>query len=78
MIHWMSIHPNITRLYFIKIAKWFMLYMPIVVPFYESNSLSMKDIMVLQAVYSIAIVMSPGPVIVAGWSHVDQRPQNGN
>jgi MFS family permease len=33
-----------------------MLYMPIVVPFYESNGLSMKDIMVLQAVYSIAIV----------------------
>ena len=31
--------------------------MPIVVPFYESNGLSMKDIMVLQAVYSIAIVV---------------------
>ena len=34
-----------------------MLYMPIVVPFYESNNLSMKDIMVLQAIYSIAIVV---------------------
>jgi len=34
-----------------------MLYMPIVVPFYESNGLSMKDIMILQAVYSIAIVV---------------------
>ncbi|MEN8230634.1 MAG: MFS transporter [Bacteroidota bacterium] len=52
-----SLHPNIVRLYLIKIAKWFMLYMPIVVPFYESNGLSMKDIMVLQAVYSIAIVV---------------------
>ena len=31
--------------------------MPIVVPFYESNGLAMKDIMVLQAVYSIAIVV---------------------
>ena len=31
--------------------------MPIVVPFYESNNLSMKDIMVLQAIYSIAIVV---------------------
>jgi MFS family permease len=51
------LHPNIPRLYLIKIAKWFMLYMPIVVPFYESNGLSMKDIMVLQAVYSIAIVV---------------------
>ena len=31
--------------------------MPIVVPFYESNGLSMKDIMILQAVYSVAIVV---------------------
>lgn len=50
-------HPNIIRLYLIKTAKWFMLYMPIVVPFYESNGLSMKDIMLLQAVYSVAIVI---------------------
>lgn len=38
-----------------------MLYMPIVVPFYESNGLSMKDIMILQAVYSIAIVILEVP-----------------
>ena len=38
-----------------------MLYMPIVVPFYESNGLSMKDIMVLQAVYSVAIVILEVP-----------------
>jgi len=56
-----KIHPNISRLYLIKIAKWFMLYMPIVVPFYESNGLSMKDIMILQAVYSIAIVVLEVP-----------------
>ena len=35
--------------------------MPIVVPFYESNGLSMKDIMILQAVYSIAIVILEVP-----------------
>ncbi len=34
-----------------------MLYMPIVVPFYESNGLTMKDIMILQAVYSVTIVI---------------------
>ena len=38
-----------------------MLYMPIVVPFYESNGLSMKDIMILQAVYSITIVVLEVP-----------------
>jgi len=53
----MALHPNIPRLYLIKIAKWFMLYMPIVIPFYESNNLMMKDVMILQAVYSIAIVI---------------------
>lgn len=37
-------------------AKWFMLIMPIVVPFYESNGLSLQDIMTLKAVYSIAVV----------------------
>ena len=35
--------------------------MPIVVPFYESNGLSMKDIMILQAAYSIAIVILEVP-----------------
>ena len=35
--------------------------MPIVVPFYESNGLSMKDIMILQAVYAIAIVVLEVP-----------------
>lgn len=56
-----KLHPNIIRLYLIKTAKWFMLYMPIVVPFYESNGLSMKDIMILQAVYSVAIVILEVP-----------------
>ncbi len=53
----MSAHPNIPRLYIIKVAKWFMLYMPIVVPFYKSNGLEMADIMILQAIYSIVIVI---------------------
>lgn len=53
----MQLHPNIPRLYTIKISKWFMLYMPIVVLFFESNGLQMKDIMVLQAIYSVMIVV---------------------
>ncbi len=52
-----SIASNITKLYLIKISKWFMLVMPIAVPFYKSNGLSMSDILILQAVYSIAIVV---------------------
>lgn len=34
-----------------------MLYMPVVVLFYESNGLKMKDIMILQAIYSVMIVI---------------------
>ncbi len=56
-----SLHPNIFRLYLIKTAKWFMLFMPIVVPFYEQNGLAMKDIMLLQAIYSVAIVVLEVP-----------------
>ena len=47
---------NIWKLYLIKISKWFMLYMPYVVPFYTSNGLDMEQVMILQAVYSISIV----------------------
>jgi MFS family permease len=48
---------NIPRLYLIKVAKWFMLYMPVIVLFYQSNGLDMQDVFILQAIYSIAIVV---------------------
>jgi MFS family permease len=56
-----SVSGNITRLYLIKIAKWFMLFMPIVVPFYEANGLGMKEVMFLQGIYSITIVLLEVP-----------------
>ncbi len=52
-----NIKKNIPRLYLIKIAKWFMLFMPIVVLFYQENGLEMKEIFLLQTIYSIAIVI---------------------
>ena len=48
---------NIWKLYLIKISKWFMLFMPYIIPFYTENSLDMHQIMVLQAVYSVSIVV---------------------
>ena len=48
---------NIWKLYLIKISKWFMLFMPYIVPFYQDNGLDMHQIMVLQAIYSISIVV---------------------
>lgn len=53
----MSATGNIIRLNIIKIAKWFMLIMPIVVLFYNENGLGMSEVFILQSVYSIAIVV---------------------
>ncbi|HKL09593.1 MAG TPA: MFS transporter [Bacteroidales bacterium] len=52
-----NLNNNIFKLYLIKIAKWFMLFMPIVVLFYEDNGLEMRHIFLLQAIYSISIVI---------------------
>ncbi len=52
-----STKSNIWKLYLIKISKWFMLFMPYIVPFYTSNNLDMQQVMVLQAIYSVSIVV---------------------
>lgn len=48
---------NIYSLYVVKTAKWFMLYMPIIVLFYQENGLSLQDVLSLQAIYSVAIII---------------------
>ncbi|MEI6575934.1 MAG: MFS transporter [Bacteroidota bacterium] len=48
---------NIPLLYAIKFSKWFMLVMPIIVPFYNSNGLGMTQVFMLQAIYSISTVI---------------------
>lgn len=52
-----NLNANIYKLYIIKIAKWFMLVMPIVVLFYNENGLEQFDIFLLQGIYSVAIVV---------------------
>jgi MFS family permease len=48
---------NIIRLYIIKIAKWFMLTMPIIMLFYKDMGLSNQEAFQLKAIYSISIVI---------------------
>lgn len=55
---------NITALYFIKIAKWFNLVMPVVVLFYQDNGMGMQEIFILKSIYSVAIVAMEIP---SGW-----------
>lgn len=52
-----SISGNIPKLYLIKIAKWFMLTMPIIVLFYQENGLNMQDVLTLKGIYSVAVVI---------------------
>jgi MFS family permease len=51
-----SVKRNLTALYLVKIAKWMNLIMPVIVLFYKSNGLTMKDIFLLQSVYSLTLM----------------------
>lgn len=52
---------NIIRLYIIKVAKWFMLTMPIIMLFYKDMGLSHQEAFQLKAIYSISIVIFEVP-----------------
>jgi len=51
-----SVKRNLTALYLVKIAKWMNLIMPVIVLFYKSNGLTMKDIFLLQSIYSLTLM----------------------
>lgn len=53
----MSIQGNIWKLYAIKLSKWFMVYMPIVVLFMESNGLNLREVMTINAIYSMVVAV---------------------
>lgn len=52
-----DIYGNIYKLYIIKIAKWFMLIMPIIALFYNHHGLNDFQMLVVQATYSLSIVV---------------------
>ena len=56
-----QILSNIWKLNLIQAFRWFMLIMPVIVLFYKENGLSMQDIMVLQALYSLTLVIFEVP-----------------
>ncbi len=56
-----KLQSNITKLYIIKIAKWFMLTMPILMLFYKDMGFSDEESFQLKAFYSIAIVLFEVP-----------------
>ncbi|HLD05152.1 MAG TPA: MFS transporter [Candidatus Nanoarchaeia archaeon] len=52
---------NIWKLYILKSFRWFMLWAPIIVLFYQENGLSMRDIFLLQAIFSIILLVFDVP-----------------
>ncbi len=56
-----KIQNNIRKLYIIHALRWFMVAMPIIVLFYQDNGLSMSQILILQAAFSIIIVLTEVP-----------------
>ena len=53
----MNLKNNIIKLYLLKAVKWFMIVMPIIVLFFESKDLSLTQIMILQATYSLFVAL---------------------
>jgi MFS family permease len=56
-----TIGSNIWKLSVIRIIRWFMLFMPVIVLFYQENGLSMSQVLVIQSIFSIAIVIFEVP-----------------
>ena len=50
----MDIAAIIWKLYLIKMSKWFMVFMPIVVLFFQSNGLNLREVMTINAIYSLS------------------------
>jgi MFS family permease len=56
-----SVSSNIPKLYVTRALRWFLLIVPVIVPFFKSNGLTMTQIMVLQSAFSIAVVLLEVP-----------------
>lgn len=59
----MSAHlkRNIPALFVIRAGMWFMVLMPVIIPFFESNSLNIQQILTLTSIHSLAIAVMEVP-----------------
>ena len=53
----MTLQSNITKLYFITALQWFIVLIPVIVLFYQENGLTLQEIFILQAFFSLIIVV---------------------
>lgn len=52
-----KLKDNIWKMYLLKAIMWFMVAMPIIVLFFQEHGLSLTEVMILQAVYSISVAL---------------------
>jgi MFS family permease len=53
----MQLKHNILKMYLLKGVLWFMVAMPIIVLFFQEHGLSLTEVMLLQAIYSLSVAV---------------------
>ena len=53
----MKLSHNILKMYLLKAVLWFMVAMPIIVLFFQEHGLSLTEVMILQAIYSLSVAL---------------------
>ena len=53
----MTLKHNILKMYLLKGVLWFMVAMPIIVLFFQEHGLSLTEVMIIQAIYSLSVAV---------------------
>ena len=53
----MQLRHNILKMYLLKAVLWFMVAMPIIVLFFQEHGLTLTEVMLLQAIYSLSVAL---------------------
>ena len=61
MIRARALRANLWKLYLIQACRWFLLLMPVLVLFYQENGLSLQDVFIVQAFFSICLILFEVP-----------------
>jgi len=57
----LALRANLWKLYLIQTCRWFMLLMPVLVLFYQENGLSLQDVFIVQAFFSLCLILFEVP-----------------
>ena len=56
-----ALRANLWKLYLIQTCRWFLLLMPVLVLFYQENGLDLQDVFIVQAFFSVCIIVFEVP-----------------